>query len=345
MNAIVECVPNISEGRDADLIGAVVDAARIDGCSILSVEPDADYNRTVITMAGAPDAVAEAATALSVEAIQRIDMRQHSGEHPRLGAVDVCPFIPIQGIDMEACASLAAKVGEEVAKRTGAPVFLYGASASSPSRTKLSDLRRGEYEGLEARLTEGAETRHDGTRRPDYGPLTWTEEAARSGGCTFGARPVLIAYNVNVPEPDAVVAKHIGTIVRGSGRIIAREGDRKLRTAGMIPSVQGMGVVLEQQGISQVSMNLTNADECGVLQAFETVKSLAADHGLQVTGSELVGLIPLESMLEAGRWYAPTAVEDTHLVEAAVNGLGLDAFGPFEAESRIIEWAIQEAGA
>ena len=343
MNAIVECVPNISEGRDAELIDSIVDAARIDGCSILSVEPDADYNRTVITLAGDPEAVAHAATELSVEAIRCIDMRQHSGEHPRLGAVDVCPFIPIQGIDMEACATLAAKVGANVAERTGAPVFLYGASASSPIRRKLSSLRRGEYEGLEARLTEGATTNHDGTRRPDFGPGTWNEEAAKSGGCTYGARPVLIAYNVNVPEPDAVVAKHIGTIVRGSGRIISREGDRKLRTSGMIPSVQGMGVVLEQQGISQVSMNLTNADECGLLLAFETVKSLASDHGLEVTGSELVGLVPLECMLEAGRWYAPGSVEDNALVAAAVDGLGLDAFGPFDAPSRIIEWAIQGA--
>ena len=345
MNAIVECVPNISEGRDTDLIQAVVDAARTEGCSILSVEPDADYNRTVITMAGTPAAVATAATALSVEAIRRIDMRMHSGEHPRLGAVDVCPFIPIQGISMEECASLAAKVGKDVAELTGAPVFLYGASATAPSRAKLSDLRRGEYEGLEARLTKGADSRHEGTRAPDFGPQTWTESAAKSGGCTFGARPVLIAYNVNIPEPDAVVAKHIGTIVRGSGRIIARVGDRKLRTSGMINSVQGMGVVLEQQGISQVSMNLTNASECGVLKAFETVKSLAADHGLLVSGSELVGLIPLECMLEAGRWYAPEAGDHQALVEAAVEGLGLDAFGPFDAASRIIEWAIQEADA
>ena len=343
MNAIVECVPNISEGRDTDLIGTIVDAARIDGCSILSVEPDADYNRTVITLAGDPKAVASAATELSVEAIRLIDMRQHSGEHPRLGVVDVCPFIPIQGIDMEACATLAARVGANVAERTGAPVYLYGASASSPGRTKLSSLRRGEYEGLEARLTDGAATNHDITRHPDFGAETWTQEAAKSGGCTYGARPVLIAYNVNVPEPDAIVAKRIGTIVRGSGRIIARQGDSKLRTSGMIPSVQGMGVVLEQHGISQVSMNLTNAEECGLLHSFETVKSLAADHGLEVTGSELVGLVPLRCMLEAGRWYAPESRDDNALVAAAVVGLGLDAFGPFDAPSRIIEWAIKEA--
>ena len=148
---------------------------------------------------------------------------------------------------------------------------------------------------------------------------------------------------MNVPEPDATVAKKIGTIIRGSGRIIARNGDAKLRAPGMIQSVQGMGVVLEQQNMSQVSMNLTDAGACGLLHAFETVKSLASDHGLEVTGSELVGLVPLENVLEAGRWYAPDATSDAERVEAAIHGLGLDAFGPFDPKSRIIEWALQEA--
>ena len=343
MNAVVECVPNISEGRDRDLIDRVVRAAEVDQCSVLSVEPDVDYNRTVITMAGQPEAVAEAAVRLSVEAIRLIDMRQHHGEHPRLGAVDVCPFIPIQGIDMDACAALATHVAKRVAEETGAPTFLYGASASHPERRKLSNLRKGEYEGLEARMSDGAATPHHETRRPDFGPQSWDETVAKSGGNTYGARPVLIAYNVNVPEPDARVAKIIGTIIRGSGRIVARHGDGKLRVPGMLDSVQGMGVMLEQHKISQVSMNLTNAESCGLLHAFETVRSLAADHGLNVTGSELVGLVPLESMLEAGRWYAPEAQSDAERVEAAIAGLGLDAFGPFEAKNRIIEWALQEA--
>ena len=343
MNAVVECVPNISEGRDLDLIHAVVDAARVDGCSVLSVEPDADYNRTVITLAGEPEAVAEAATLLSVEAIRRIDMREHTGEHPRLGVVDVCPFIPIQGIDMEACAALATNVAQSVTEMTGAPTFLYGASASHPARTKLSRLRKGEYEGLQERMKKDGTTAHTDTRWPDFGPTSWNDIAARSGGCTYGARPVLIAYNVNVPEPSANVAKMIGTIIRGSGRILARQGEAKLRVPGMLESVQGMGVTLEQHNISQVSMNLTDAASCGLLHAFETVKSLAADHGLNVTGSELVGLVPLDSMLEAGRWYAPEATTDEALVEAAINGLGLDAFAPFDAKSRIIEWALKEA--
>ncbi|MGB0284410.1 MAG: glutamate formimidoyltransferase [Candidatus Poseidoniaceae archaeon] len=340
---MVECVPNISEGRNHDLIHAVVDAARVDGCSVLSVEPDADYNRTVITLAGEPEAVAQAATLLSIEAIRRIDMREHAGEHPRLGAVDVCPFIPIQGIEMEACAKLATKVAQSVAEETGAPTFLYGASASHPARAKLSSLRKGEYEGLQERMTQDGATAHTDTRWPDFGPTTWNDVAAKSGGCTYGARPVLIAYNVNIPEANAIVAKMIGTIIRGSGRIVARHDDAKLRVPGMLESVQGMGVTLEQHNISQVSMNLTDAEACGLLHAFETVRSLASDHGLEVTGSELVGLVPLESMLEAGRWYAPEAATDEALVDAAINGLGLDAFAPFEPKRRIIEWALKEA--
>ena len=343
MNAVVECVPNISEGRNLDLIHAVVDASRVDGCSVLSIEPDTDYNRTVITLAGEPEAVAEAATLLSVEAIRRIDMRMHAGEHPRLGAVDVCPFIPIQGIDMDACAALATKVAQSVAQKTGAPTFLYGASATHPARAKLSSLRKGEYEGLQERMKQDGTTSHTDTRWPDFGPTSWNDIAAKSGGCTYGARPVLIAYNVNVPETNANVAKMIGTIIRGSGRIVARRDDAKLRVPGMLESVQGIGVTLEQHSMSQVSMNLTNAEACGLLHAFETVKSLAADHGLNVTGSELVGLVPLESMLEAGRWYAPEATTDEARVEAAISGLGLDAFAPFEPTSRIIEWALKEA--
>ena len=344
MQQIVECVPNISEGRDEEKIERIIaSVSDIDGCKVLGVEPDSDYNRTVITIAGIPKSVVEAAKRLVTKACEEIDMKVHKGEHPRLGAVDVCPFIPIQGIDMAACAALARNVAQSVAEKTGAPTFLYGASATHPARTKLSSLRKGEYEGLEERMKHDGTTSHTDTRWPDFGPTSWNDIAAKSGGCTYGARPVLIAYNVNVPEPDANVAKMIGTIIRGSGRIVARNEDAKLRVPGMLGSVQGMGVTLEQHNISQVSMNLTDAEACGLLHAFETVKSLAADHGLNVTGSELVGLVPLESMLEAGRWYAPEATTDEARVEAAIHGLGLDAFSPFEPKSRIIEWALKEA--
>lgn len=339
MADVVECVPNVSEGRNQDVIDRIVAAAaRHEGIVVLGVEPDADYNRTVITFAGPANLVELAAVDLSIEAIRSIDMRQHSGEHPRLGAVDVCPFVPIRGIDMEACAAIAERVAKAVHDQTGAPTFLYGAAAREPGRKKLSDLRRGEYEGLQKRL-EGGED-----RMPDFGSERgWSDEAASAGGCTFGARPVLVAYNVNVPEPEAVVAKHIGSIVRGSGRIVARTDQERVRVPGMLESVQGMGVMLESHGISQVSMNLTDVETHGLLEAFETVRSLAADHGLEVTGSELVGLVPLAPMLRAGRFYSPDLESEADLVEAAVNGLGLDALGLFDPSVRIIEWAIQEA--
>jgi len=341
MQDIVECVPNISEGRDLEAIEAIANvAAATPGVTVLGVEPDADYNRTVITFAGPLEAVEQAAIDLSVAAINAIDMRTHSGEHPRLGVVDVCPFVPIAGVSMDACAAAAKRVAIAVHEATKAPTFLYGHAAQNDERSRLSYLRKGEYEGLKERLQGGTD------RLPDHGHEEgWTEAAARSGGCTYGARPVLVAYNVNVPERDARVAKVVGSLLRGSGRIIARNDEGVLRATGMLESVQGMGVVLEGHGISQVSMNLTNVDKHGMLHAFEAVRSLAADHGLDVVGSELVGLVPLETMLEAGRWYAPQAKEEADLVRAAVEGLGLDSLGPFDPATRIIEYAIREAAA
>jgi glutamate formiminotransferase len=341
MQDIVECVPNISEGRDLATIEAIANvAAATPGVTVLGVEPDADYNRTVITFAGPLEAVEKAAVDLSVAAINAIDMRTHSGEHPRLGAVDVCPFVPIAGVSMADCAAAAKRVAIAVHEQTNAPTFLYGHAAQNDERTRLSYLRKGEYEGLRERLEGGTD------RLPDFGHQEgWTEAAARSGGCTYGARPVLVAYNVNIPERDARVAKVVGSLLRGSGRILARNDSGVLRATGMLESVQGMGVVLDAHGISQVSMNLTNVDKHGMLHAFEAVRSLAADHGLDVVGSELVGLVPLETMLEAGRWYAPQANEESDLVRAAVEGLGLNSLTPFDPASRIIEYAIREAAA
>ena len=341
MREIVECVPNISEGRDSAVIEAIAGvAAAVPGVSLLGVEPDGDYNRTVITFAGPLRSVEHAAILLSIAAIEAIDMRHHTGEHPRLGAVDVCPFVPISGTTMDACADAAKRVAAAVHEQTKAPTFLYGRAAADTERSSLSYLRRGEYEGLKSRLEGGRD------RLPDFGANEgWTDAAARSGGCTYGARPVLVAYNVNLPEPDAHVAKLVGSILRGSGRIIAQNEGRTLRASGMLDSVQGMGVVLEAHGLSQVSMNLTDVERHGLLHAFETVKSLAADHGIAVVGSELVGLVPLSSMLEAGRWYAPGATEEADVVRAAVEGLGLDALAPFDPATRIIEYAIREGAA
>ena len=208
MDRIVECVPNISEGRDEEKIQRIVKAAsNMEGCAVLGVEPDSDYNRTVITIAGSPEHVAQAAFALVCAAVKEIDMREHSGEHPRLGAVDVCPFIPLQGVSMDECAQMARTLAEKVATECLVPTYLYGHAAQHDEKKLLSTIRKGEYEGLEARLT-GGETMHSGaTRLPDFGPTTWSEQTAKAGGLTFGARGILVAYNVNFDEKDAFVAK------------------------------------------------------------------------------------------------------------------------------------------
>ncbi len=333
---LLECVPNFSEGRDSVKIAAIADAAKgIKGAMVLGIEPDADYNRTVLTIAGEPEAVFIAAKRVIAAAAKHIDMRTHSGEHPRIGAVDVCPFVPLEGVSMEDCALLAKRLAKEVSEELDLCTFLYGSSASDPSRNLLSDLRRGQYEGFEQRLSEG------GPHLPDHGPLQWNERTARFGAVVIGARNILVAYNVNVDEKNAEVARKIGSLVRSTGRLIKRDDGGKMRIPGMLPLVQGMGLPLEAHGISQVSMNLRDVELCPLHVAFEACKSIAADHGVELCGSELVGLVPLGAMLESGRWYAAEGVEDEReLVTAAINGLGLSHLSDFNADDRIIEWAV-----
>ena len=340
----IECVPNVSEGRNEAVIRRLV--AAVDGTTgvtLLGAEPDADYHRTVITFVGGPEAVVEAAFNLYVEAVASIDMREHSGEHPRLGAVDVCPFIPLRDATLTQCAELAQRLSLRVGEELDVPTYLYGETASAPSRQLLSHLRKGEYEGLYARLTDAEATpdHEGGTRWPDVGPREWTERVARTGGTVIGARPVLVAYNVNLVEPDAVVARKVGSLVRGSGRLVRQEDGRRMRVPGMLGQVQGMGVTLEEHGISQVSMNLQNVEDVPMHLAFEAVRSLAADHGVEVTGGELVGLAPLSAFLAAGEWYHadPEGADEQALVAAAIEGLGLDDLGEFDPTQRIIEWA------
>ena len=345
MEAIVECVPNISEGRDFDKIERIISVVRgIEGCAVLGVEPDSDYNRTVITIAGAPEAVKEAAFRLIQKATEEIDMTGHEGEHPRLGAVDVCPFVPLKGMDMDDCVELAHSLAQRVGNECNVPTFLYGAAALNDEKNLLSTIRKGQYEGLEARLNGGVTPHSENTCFPDYGPKEWTEQAKRSGGITIGARGILVAYNVNIGEPDAVVAKKIGSLVRSTGRLIKQPDGRKMRISGILPMVQGMGVSLETHGISQVSMNLRDVEQCPMHVAYEACKSIASDHGIETPGSELVGLVPLEAMLESGRWYAEEGEMDERiLVNAAIEGLGLSRLETFVPEKRIIEWALLEA--
>lgn len=341
--ALVECVPNISEGVDQSLINRIVDAARgVNGARVLSAEADADYNRTVITIAGEPKAVSQSVFQLIEEACASIDMKQHSGNHARLGAVDVCPFVPLSGVTMDECANLAVSLAHRVSKELNLPAFLYGAAANGEERRNHSILRRGQYEGLQARMSPEQDTIHSPvTRLPDHGPTTWSEDVARTGAIIIGARDILVAYNVNLDESDAAVSTIIGKVIRQSGPIIKNESGERLSISGMLPRVQGMGFPLEEHGISQVSMNLQDISVTPIHVAYETIKWIADSHGIKVTGSELVGLAPLKAFTEAGKWYDPEASEDSELISAAVKGMGLDDISPFVAEERIIEMALR----
>ena len=340
--SIIECVPNISEGRDIEKINRIVDAARIPGVKILGVEPDSDYNRTVITFAGEPSDVEHAAYLLIQESILEIDMRNHSGEHPRMGCVDVCPFVPISGASMEQCVDIAKRVARKVGDLS-VPVFMYGGAASDVSRSSLSTLRKGEYEELINRFTGTSTVHAESTRLPDFGTTRWDDTSKKSGAITIGARDILIAYNVNVEENDAVISKQIGSIVRSSGRLMKSDNKgKKFRTQGLLTHVQGMGVPLESHGISQVSMNLQQYRDTNLHHAYDVISSLAKDMGGLAIGSEIVGLVPLESMVEAGRWYADSEnLSDVDYVTLAIEKLGLNSIHIFNPHERIIEWCLE----
>ena len=335
---IVECVPNFSEGRNQAVIDTISNAGRgIPGARVLGIEPDVDYNRTVLTIAGEPEAVSEAAFRVITAALEHIDMRNHEGEHPRIGAVDVCPFVPLKNVTMEECVRMSKELAQRVSSELYIPTFLYGSAATSPERNLLSDLRKGQYEGLKNRLENG------GPHLPDFGPMEWTETVSRFGAVVIGARGILVAYNVNVNEKDAKAAKIAGSLVRTTGRLLKRDDGRRTRIPGMLEMVQGMGLPLEAHGISQVSMNLRDVSVTPMHIAYEAVKSIVNDHGVDTCGSELVGLVPLSAMLESGKWYSSLDCEDEEeLVYSAIRGLGLDYLGEFNPKKRIIEWALKE---
>lgn len=334
----IECVPNISEGRDQSIIDKIVSYVSTNSnVAILGCEPDPDYNRTVITIAGEYKDVAEAAIKLIEKSADLIDMRKHEGNHPRIGAVDVCPFVPISPDTYDDCIKASKMVIEHFSNTI--PIFLYGSIASHPSRIALSALRKGQYEGLESRFMNG-EWELENTRMPDYWSGSWSEVEARFGAVAIGVRPVLVAYNVNVDEEAPIASKAAGSIIRTSGRLLKNGFGGKIRINGMLNDVQGMGVPLPAHGICQVSMNLQNYEESPMHIAYELIKSICKDHDVSVKGSELVGLVPLAAILEAGRWYSEGDLSDEKLIKSAVSGLGLDSLEEFVPEERIIEWAI-----
>jgi glutamate formiminotransferase len=276
---IVECVPNISEGRRPEVVAEAVAAVRAAGAHVLDVQSDPDHNRSVLTLAGDEDALRSAVLELFRVALDHIDLRSHRGGHPRMGAVDVVPFVPIAGVTLAECAALARQVGRAVAERHAIPVFFYEEAASAPHRHNLEDVRRGQFEGL-------AEKLRDPLWAPDAGPHAPHPSA---GASAFGARMPLIAYNINLATADVEIAKRIAKAIRHS--------------SGGYRHVKAMGVMLEARGIAQVSINMTDFRKTPLHRVFETVRDEAARHGVSILGSEVVGLVPLDALLDAAGHY------------------------------------------
>lgn len=336
MQPIIECVPNFSEGSDLQLIRQITDLVEtVDGVRLLNVDPGKATNRTVVTFVGHPQAVIEAAFRAIKKAGELIDMSKHKGEHPRMGATDVCPLIPIAGITMEETAAFAQQLAKRVGEELSIPVYLYEAAQPDKSRNNLSVIRAGEYEGFFKKIKEPQ-------WKPDFGPA---EFDARRGGTVIGARDFLVAYNVNLNTTSTRRANAVAFDVREAGRNVVVNGE-KVNQPGSLKSVKAIGWFIEEYGVAQISMNLTNINSTPLHIAFDEVCKKADARGIRVTGSELVGLVPLKSLTDAGRYFLrkqkrSTGVSEKELIKIAVKSMGLDELGPFKSEERIIEYMLR----
>ena len=346
MPRLVECVPNVSEGRDRAVIDAIAQAiAGVSGVKLLDVDPGADTNRTVYTFVGEPDAVAEAAFRAGRRAVDLIDMGQHRGAHPRIGAMDVCPFVPVAGVSMDDCVAIARAVGERIGRELDVPVYFYECAATREERRSLATIRSGEYEGLQRKL-------EDPSWQPDAGPVRFHP---RAGAFVVGAREFLLAYNVNLNTTDRRLANDIALTIREGGRIkrdagghpvVGPDGQQE-KLPGRLKAVRAIGWYIDQYRQAQVSINLLSFTTTPLHVVFDTVREEAEKRGLIVTGSELVGMTPLEPLLEAGRHYLrrqgkSAGVPEADLVRMAVRSLGLDQVAPFEPEKKVIEYQVRE---
>ena len=338
MKKLIECVPNFSEGRDMGIIKQITDAIEsVDGIKLLNVDPGKGTNRTVVTFAGDEDEVVEAAFQAIKKASELIDMSKHSGEHPRFGATDVCPFIPIANATMEDCIRCAQRVGERVGKELGIPIYLYEFAATAPHRKNLANVRAGEYEGIAQKIKQA-------DWKPDYGPAEWN---VRSGNIAVGARNFLIAYNVNLNTTSVRRANSVAFDVREQGRKVKNEKGEEVVQPGACKSVKGIGWYIPEYGIAQVSMNLTDINVTPVHIAFDECVKSAYNRGMRVTGSELIGLIPLQAMLDAGKYFLlkqnrSTGVSEAELIKIAAKSMGLDDLVPFDPKKRIIEYVLAD---
>ncbi len=347
---LIECVPNISEGRDSKIIETVSQIVEtVEGVKLLDVDPGKATNRTVITFVGEPQPVIEAAFRLIKKAAELIDMSKQTGEHPRFGATDVCPLVPISGISLAETATYAHQLGERVGKELGIPGYFYETAAKEEKRKNLANCRSGEYEGLANKLT-------DPNWKPDFGPAAFNATIARTGATAISARDFLIAYNVNLNTTSTRRANAIAFDIREAGRV-KREGNpitgKKVldangepeRVPGKLKAVKGIGWYIDEYGIAQISYNLTNISITSMHEAFDESCKAALERGIRVTGSEIIGLIPLQAMLDAADYYLikqerSLGISESEKIKIAVKSLGLDDLKPFHPEEKIIEYML-----
>ena len=348
MKQLIECVPNFSEGRDMSVIEKITDEIKnTEGVKLLDVDPGKATNRTVVTFVGEPDAVVDAAYKAIKKAGELIDMSKHSGEHPRMGATDVCPFIPISNISMEETVKYAKELAKRVGETLNIPVYLYEEAATTPERRNLATIRAGEYEGLEKKLK-------DPNWKPDFGETKFNKQA---GATVIGVRDFLVAYNINLNTSSTRRANSVAFDIREKGRV-KREGDpvsgkivrdengNPVRVPGTLKYVKAIGWYIEEYGIAQVSMNLTNINETPLHIAFEEADKSATKRGMRVTGSELIGLVPKKVMIEAGKYFLKkqnrsTGIPEEDIIFIAIKSMGLDDLKPFDPKKKIIEYLLE----
>jgi glutamate formiminotransferase len=349
MKKIIECVPNFSEGHDMSLIKQITDEIEtVEGVKLLDVDPGATTNRTVVTFVGTPDEVVDAAFLAIKKASELIDMSKHKGEHPRMGATDVCPFVPVSNITMEETVEYARKLAKRVGEELNIPIYCYEFAAFDEKRQNLAYCRSGEYEALPKKLKEDK-------WKPDFGPAKFN---AKTGATAVGARNFLVAYNINLNTTSTRRANSIAFDVREAGRL-KREGDpisgkivkdengEPIRVPGSLKKTKAIGWYIDEYGVAQISINLTDITVTPIHIAFDEVEKKATERGIRVTGSELVGLVPLQSMLEAGKHYLrkqnrSLGVSESEIIKIAVKSLGLDELKPFNPKEKIIEYLLED---
>ncbi len=341
MDKIVECVPNFSEGRNKRIIEEIANEIKeTKDVYLLDVDPGEATNRTVVTFVGSPEGVVEAAFKAIKKAAELIDMRNHKGAHPRMGATDVVPFVPVKGVTMEDCVRLAEELGKRVGEELGIPVYLYEYAAKEDYRRNLADIREGEYEALPEKLKEEK-------WKPDFGPAEWNERVAKTGATVIGARDFLIAYNINLNTTDKKLANKVAKVIREKGYKKKMPDGTRQQIPGKLKFVKAIGWYIDEYRRAQISINLTNFHETPLWKVFETAEEEANKIGLRVTGSEIVGLIPLEAMLDVGRHFLEkqgksTAIPERDIVHEAILSLGLNEVAEFEKDKKIIEYKIEK---